>query len=359
MGSIGRYMFRSTLGAFLISLVSLTVVIWFTQAMRDLDLITSQRQTLLVFVGITGMIIPLLVMMIAPIALVMAAAHVLNKLSSDSEIIVMNAAGVSPWRLLRPFLAAAVVVSLLVADIAAYVSPRSLRELRDWAAQVRADILTNIVQPGRFTTVSGNLTFHIADRRQNGLLIGIFVDDSRDPKEHSTYLAEHGEIVKNEHGSFLVMEGGSVQKAEAGERDPRIVTFDRYAFDLSKFSAATQNSVYTVREKFIWELLWPKPDDALYVAQPDQYRSELSDRLAAPLYPLTFIILACAFLGPPQTTRQSRTLAMLGMIGAVAALRLAGFISVVVGVRVPAVLSIQFIALFGCMAAGIWQISRG
>ncbi len=68
--------------------------------------------------------------------------------------------------------------------IAAYVSPRSLRELRDWGAQVRADILTNIVQPGRFTTVGGNLTFHIADRRQNGLLVGIFVDDRRDPKEH-------------------------------------------------------------------------------------------------------------------------------------------------------------------------------
>ncbi len=206
MGSIGRYMFRATMGAFLITLVSLTVVIWFTQAMRDFDLITSQRQTLLVFVGITGLIIPLLVMMIAPIALVMAAAHVLNKLSSDSEIIVMNAAGVSPWRLLRPFIAGAVVVSLLVAVIAAYVSPRSLRELRDWGAQVRADILTNIVQPGRFTTVGGNLTFHIADRRPNGLLVGIFVDDRRDPNEHATYLAEQGEIVKNDSGSFLVLD---------------------------------------------------------------------------------------------------------------------------------------------------------
>ena len=158
MGSIGGYMFRATMGAFLIILVSLTVVIWFTQAMRDFDLITSQRQTMLVFVGITGMIVPLLIMMLAPIALVMAAAHVLNKLATDSEIIVMNAAGVSPWRLLRPFLAAALGVSLLVAAIAAYVSPLSLRALRDWAAQVRADILTNIVQPGRFPTVSGNLT---------------------------------------------------------------------------------------------------------------------------------------------------------------------------------------------------------
>jgi lipopolysaccharide export system permease protein len=359
MGSIGWYVFRTTMVAFLITLVSLTVVIWFTQAMRDFDLITSQRQTMFVFVGITGMIIPLLVMILAPIALVMAVAHVLNKLGSDSEIIVMNAAGMSPWLLLRPFLASGLVVSILVAGIAAYVSPVSLRKLRDWGAQVRADILTNIVQPGRFTTVGGNLTFHIADRRPNGLLVGIFVDDARDPKEHSTYLAEQGEIVKNENGSFLGMEGGSIQRVSSGERDPRIITFDRYAFDLSKFTSGPQNSNYTVREKYIWELLWPKFDDALYIAQPDQYRSELYDRLATPLYPITFIIMAFTFLGPPQTTRQSRTLALLGMIGVIALLRLLGFVSTIVGVRVPAVLAVQFIALIGCAIAGLWQISRG
>jgi lipopolysaccharide export system permease protein len=359
MGQIGRYMFRTTMGAFLIILVSLTLVLWFTQAMRDFDLITSQRQTLLVFVGITGLIIPLLVMMIAPIAVVMAAAHVLNKLSSDSEIIVMNAAGVSPWRLVSPFLAAAITVSILCSIIAAYVSPRSLRELRDWAAQVRADILTNIVQPGRFTTVSGALTFHIADRRPNGLLIGIFVDDRRDPKERATYIAEQGEIVKNDNGSFLVLEGGSIQRLESGQRDPRIVTFDRYAFDLSKFTGGNQAVTYTVREKYLWELLWPDPADPVYVAQPDQYRSELHDRLATPLYPLAFVILAYAFLGPPQTTRQSRTLALLGSIGAVSLVRLIGFVSVIVGVHIPAVLAVQYVVIGLTIVLGLIQISRG
>ena len=70
-------------------------------ALREIDLMTNQRQTVLVFVGITGLIIPLLVLVIAPIALLIAVAHVLNKLSNDSEIIVMNAAGMSPWGLFR------------------------------------------------------------------------------------------------------------------------------------------------------------------------------------------------------------------------------------------------------------------
>jgi lipopolysaccharide export system permease protein len=333
----------------------LTVVFWFTQAIREFDLVTNQRQAVLVFLGITGLFIPLLVMMIAPIALVIAAAHVLNKLSSDSEIIVMSGAGVSPWRLMRPLLAAGLLVSFLVVFISAYLSPLSLRKLRDRLTEVRADILTSIVQPGRFTAIGGNLTFHIADRRPDGLLLGIFIDDQRDPKEHVTYLAEKGEVIKNAPGSFLVLEGGSVQRLETGQPDPRIVTFTRYAFDLSKFTGGPQSSVYSAHEKYIWELMGPPKEPA----QQGQYRAELHDRLATPLYPLAFIVLAYAFLGAPQTTRQSRTLALVGMVGAVSLLRVTGFLSIIVGERVPAVLGLQYVALVGTVIAAMWQISRG
>src|SRR6476660_9371897 len=97
MGSISRYIFLTTLGAFLLVLVSLTAVIWVTQALRDIDIMTSQGQTILVFIGVTGLIIPLLVLVIAPIALLIAVAHVLNKMSNDSDIILLNAAGMSTW----------------------------------------------------------------------------------------------------------------------------------------------------------------------------------------------------------------------------------------------------------------------
>ena len=58
MGSISRYIFRTTFGVFLVVLISLTALIWVTQALRDIDLITSNGQSVLTFVGITGLIIP-------------------------------------------------------------------------------------------------------------------------------------------------------------------------------------------------------------------------------------------------------------------------------------------------------------
>ena len=68
MGSIGRYIFRASLGAFLVVLVSVTTLMWITQALRNFDLMTNQGQTVLVFIGITGLIIPMLVMIIAPVS---------------------------------------------------------------------------------------------------------------------------------------------------------------------------------------------------------------------------------------------------------------------------------------------------
>jgi lipopolysaccharide export system permease protein len=108
MGSIGRYIFRTTLGAFGIVLASLTAIIWVSYALRDIDLMTSQGQTILTFIAITSLVIPQLVLVIAPVAFVLAVAQTLNKLASDSEIIVMNAAGMSPWLLFRAFFSTAI-----------------------------------------------------------------------------------------------------------------------------------------------------------------------------------------------------------------------------------------------------------
>jgi len=359
MGSISRYIFRTTFGAFVVVLVSLTAVIWVTQALRDFDLMTSQGQTILVFIGITGLIVPLLILVIAPIALLIAVAHVLNKLSTDSEIIVMNASGMSPWFLFRAFMSVAIVVSLLVGAISTYFAPKGLRMLRDWLTEVRANVVSTIVQPGRFTSIESGVTIHIRERRSNGQLLGIFLDDQRNPKERITVLSELGELIDNDKGTFLVLQKGIVQRHEANQRDPAMVVFDRYAFDLSQFAGGPQAVQYSIRERYLWQLLFPDPKDKFYIEQPGQFRAELHDRLIAPFYPLAFMVIAFAYLGAPRTTRQSRTLSMVGAIGGVGLLRLIGFVSTVFGATMPWMLSLQYVALVVAFVAGYFVIRRG
>ncbi|MBX6425332.1 MAG: LPS export ABC transporter permease LptF [Variibacter sp.] len=360
MGSIGQYIVRTTLGAFLLVLVSLTIVIWVTHALRDIDLVTSQGQTVLVFVGLTALLIPALVLVIAPLAFVIAVIYVLNKLNADSEIIVMNAAGMSPWRIFRPFLTVSLIVATLVAAISAYIAPKCLRELRTLISRVRADLVANVIQPGRFTSLQGGqLTFHIRERRTNGELGGIFIDDRRDPNLRATFLAERGIVLENENGSFLVLENGSAQRVDAKEPDPTIVLFERYAFDMTQFSGANYVPTFNVTERYLWDLIWPDPEDPYYKANTGRFRAEINDRLLAPVFPVIFALLAFAILGAPRTSRQSRGLSMLMAIVTVATVRLIGFACVVFAAKTPGALVVLYVTLAAAVCGGVILLARG
>jgi lipopolysaccharide export system permease protein len=359
MGSIDRYIFRTTLASFALVLVSLTGVIWITQALRGIDLMTSQGQTIVTFLGVTSLVIPALVLIISPIALMIAISHTLNKLATDSEIIVMNAAGLSPLRLFRPFLYATVVVAAIVAFIAAYLAPDGMRRLKRWDAEITADVLTNILQPGRFAQLDQNLTIRIRERQPGGLLSGIFVDDRRDPKERVSIVADHGTILKNEGGSFLVLEDGNLQRFEAGKRDPALVAFGRYAFDMSKFSNHGSDVTLGIRERYLWELLSPSSEDPVFVQLPGQFRAELHDRFLAPIYPFAFAALTFAFLGAPRTTRQSRNFSIGGSILAVFGLRMAGFACSVLAVKSSLAPILQYLMLAAAIGVSFWVIIGG
>ena len=359
MGSIDRYIFRTTLASFALVLISLTGVIWITQALRGIDLMTSQGQTIITFLGITSLVIPALVLIIAPIALMIAVSHTLNKLATDSEIIVMNAAGFSPFRLFRPFFYATCVVALLVAFIGAYLAPDGMRRIKQWDAEITADVLTNILQPGRFAQLDQNLTIRIRERVPGGVLSGIFVDDRRDPKERATIIADHGTVLKNESGSYLILEDGNLERFEAGKRDPALVAFGRYAFDMSKFSNHGRDVALGIRERYIWELLSPPADDPIFQQLSGQFRAELHDRFMAPVYPFAFAVLTFAFLGTPRTTRQSRNFSIGGSIFAVFGLRMVGFACSVMTVKTPGAALVQYSMLFGSIAIGLWMILGG
>ncbi len=361
MSSLDRYVLRTVFGAFALILGGLTAFIWVTQALREIDLMTNQGQTVLVFIGMTGLLIPVLVLVIAPIALVIAVGYVLNKLNGDSEIVVMNASGLSPWRLLRPFLMAAVLASLLVGAISVYIAPKSLRELRSWAAQVKTDLVTTFFQPGRFTKMGVGLTIHIRERRPDGRLIGIFIDDRRVEKERVTFLAEAGEILENKSGTFIVMENGSVQRQDMSRRDPApaIVQFDRNAFDLSQFNSGADSRSISFRERYLWELLLPDPADPLVRAQPRQLRAELHDRIVGLLYPIAFVAIAYAFLGTPSTTRQSRAVSLGMTIAGVTALRFFGFGCLIFSMQTGWALVALYATVLGTIGLGLAAAWRG
>src|SRR5262249_40976123 len=74
---------------------------------------------------------------------------------------------------------------------------------------------------------------------------------------------------------------------------------------------------------------------------------------------LAFVVMTYAYLGAPRTTRQNRTMSLMGAISAVAALRGLGFVGMIAGVHTPIVLALPYLALIAAFVLGYIAISRG
>ena len=205
-----------------------------TQALKQLDLMTNKGQTILVFLTITGLGVPFLTAMIAPVALFASVVYSLNKLNGDSELVVMSAAGIPPWRLLRPYLAMFAVVFFCVAALDLEIIPRTFEAIQSLTARIHGDFIANFARPGPFTELEAGFVFHYRERGDDGSLRGLFIQDSRNPDEVAIYIAERGDIVEKNGDSYLLLEKGSTQRPRSSG-DASIITFDDYAIDLAEF----------------------------------------------------------------------------------------------------------------------------
>jgi lipopolysaccharide export system permease protein len=347
MTLLERYIFRMAAAAFLVCLGALTGVIWLSSALKEMDLVSGKGQTILIFLKVTLLTLPALVMIIAPVALFAAVLYTLNKLNGDSELIVMNAAGMSPMRVARPLGLLTIIVAFLVGYITIFAMPSSFRDLRDLLTRIRADVVTKFLQEGRFTTLDKGITFHYREKSPNGAMLGILIHDGRDAAKQTTYLAERGQIVEANGGAYMVLEKGSVHRMANASSDNAIVAYDRYAIDLDQFSPDTDKVVYKPRERSTRELLNIDPNELYAKLQAGRFRSELHERFAAPLYALASMLIAFAALGGAKTTRQGRGAAVAAAVVAVVALRIGGF-----GASSLAVRSSTFTPLIYLVPAG-------
>jgi len=208
-----------------------------------------------------------------------------------------------------------------------FLNPACMRALRGLITDVRADLISQVLQPGRFSSAETGLTFHIRDRSPSGELLGLLVHDERDPKQVMSYLAERGRILSNDEGSYLVMFDGYVHRFNEEDKNKavQIIAFDQNMLDLSEFGSKDGGgNELRPRERSLSELINPDLKDKRANQNLGQLRSELHERLATPLYPLVFVFVAIALMAHARTTRESRWGQILAAFGIALGLRMAG-----------------------------------
>lgn len=318
MNQIERYIFGRIFILSIGTLIVTTVLAMTTQVLLYVDVLTSSSQSIMAYLKLAVMLMPKVMTIVMPFALLIGAGYTLSGMNEDSELVVVEAAGAPPRTVGKPLLLIAAGMSLFTLFSNHFIEPTTNRHVRDIITNARADLLSSAIDSGSFTQLDDNVYLNVAGVGRGGELQGIFISDSRDKDTSFTYYAKTGNVVDTADTQLLVMSNGQVQRENRKTGDVSIVEFQSYALDLALFPGGDKQAKYYPKERPTWYLFHPDPNDPYYRDRPDLYIQEIHKRFSQWLYPFLFGLIAMNFMGKAHSNRTARlqydTLAFLAAL---------------------------------------------
>ena len=301
MYQYSKYIARHLVHSTLLITFSLTSIVWLTQALRFIDFIVNQGVSIAVFVKLTLLLVPSLLLMILPPSFFFAVLFVYNKLKVESELVVMQSVGLSKWRLAMPAMQVGIAVSLVTYALALYLLPVSYRAFRDMQSFLRNNYVSILLQEGVFSNPVDGLTVFTRERDKDGTMRGILVQDNRLKTGPVTMMAQEGKLVETPQGPRFLLTNGNRQEVRNGKLS--FLNYKSYTLDISLYAAAaTSNRTVDPQELFVRQLF--TPDDHLTLADNLKRRAEGHQRLLWPLYPIVLTVVGMAVMLSGQFNRR-------------------------------------------------------
>lgn len=296
MSKFDRYMLSQltvTFGFFALILVS---VYWVNRAISIFDRLISDGQTAWVFLQFTALTLPNVILLVLPVAGFVAAIYVTNRLISESEMVVAQASGQSPFRLARAATVFGLGMTLVLAVLAHFLVPLSRIEIAERQNEIAQDVSAKFLTEGKFLHPVAGLTLYVRDITENGELHDILLNDARDPKASTLYLAERALIVRVSGGPRLVMFEGTAQTLRANGR-LSTVGFKDFSYDLASLIPQARAGRPDVRQLSTLALLRADPSDVARTGKTATVLvAEGHARIAQPLQGITLTLIGFSAL---------------------------------------------------------------
>jgi lipopolysaccharide export system permease protein len=260
LGRYDRYFLSQLLVLFSFFSLVLVSVYWVNRAVGLFDRLVADGQNMSVFLEFTALSLPYIILLVLPVAGFVAALYATNRMIAESEMVVLQTAGLSALRLLRPVAVFGLIIAAVLTILAHVLVPASRTQLVDRGAEISQDLTSQLLREGQFLHPTEGLTVYIRDITELGEFRDLFLQDRSNPMVETTYTAQRALLVRTDDGPRLVMFDGLAQSLRLDGRRLSIIEFDDFAYDLGRLVDMTDTRRYGVRELSTGVLLAAEPD---------------------------------------------------------------------------------------------------
>jgi lipopolysaccharide export system permease protein len=240
----------------------LVLVYWINRAVLLFDQLIANGHSAMVFLEFSALTLPNVIRLVLPMAAFAAAVYCGNRLASDSELVVVQTTGYSPFRLARPVLIFGALVAAMMLILTNYLVPASLTQLRLRNAEIQSNATARFLREGTFLHPAAGITFYISEIAADGVLDNMFLSDSRDKKSRTSYAARRAQFVRSDSGPKLIMFDGMVQVLRRSDNTLSTTSFSEFVFDIGPLLKTVGAGATSPAEMATLALITASPADA-------------------------------------------------------------------------------------------------
>ena len=266
------------------------------QALGIIRIVTENGQPASIFVELSILLLPKVLVAAIPIAGFAAAVFLTNRLYGETELVVMMSAGRSYQALAKPFLIFGAVCFATLFIVVHFLGPTAESKLLQKQDEIKREFITQIIQPGTFISSQGKFTFFFGQKGHNGELRDVLIEEQISNGLTITHIANEGQVIRDEGKTTLVLQSGSIQRHNQTTSDFSLVQFDSLAFDLTQMGRDFKPRALSASE-FTTPRLW---DEMALMSPKDptlgRTTALLHDRIVKTLLALFFPVLGMVTL---------------------------------------------------------------
>lgn len=313
--TLHRYVFLQILAPFAAGLALFTFILLIARIMKLVEMVVNRGVPALEILRVFAYILPAFLEVTVPMALLLAVLLACGRLSADSEITAMKAAGLSLYQIAAPIAAFAGVVFVLSLFLSLYARP--------WGNSALKTAIFDLAR----TRATVGLKEHVFNDEFKGLVIyvekieppgsnlrRILISDRRQPGEENTVVAKRGMLVAHEdtRSVNLRLFDGTIFTSRASEQGYHKTDFNTYDVNLNLSEALGQMET---REREPSEMPLRELRASVTAerakgehARPE--RVELARRFSIPFAALVFAVIGVPLGLQPVRAVRSRGLAV-------------------------------------------------
>jgi len=223
---------------FLISCLSLTLIVWVIQAVNYLDIVTEDGHSFKVYFSYTFLSLPKLFSQLTPFVFFLSVFYIINNYEEKNQLLVYWSHGVTKKEFLNKIIKFSILFLIIQLLLSIIIVPYTNNKSRSFIRSSTLDFFPNLIKPKKFLDTVENLTIFIDSKNEKGNYENIILKDNTNINNVQIIIAQTGKIVSINDKKKLLLNNGQIIQTNS-KKEITTFNFKETQFDLSKYTTKT------------------------------------------------------------------------------------------------------------------------